>query len=250
MLYTVKEVSELSNVTIKTLHHYHKIGLLHPSKVSEAGYRLYGTQELERLQEILFYRELDFSLNRIKELFANHTDRHSILSEQQQLIADRQRRLDTIALTLQKSITSIQEGTTLDNKEMFKGFNNEEEWNQALTEQNQHLTDTCEMAPLQVDADNVPQMNEQAVEAMTFMNEMSGSLKEGVKHNDAVIINRIEQHLAFLNSHGHATSAQDFAAQTQFFLQDDFHLSMLEGQQIGLAYYLSAAAGAYAALKR
>lgn len=57
MLYTLKEVSELSGVTIKTLHHYHKIGLLAPCEISEAGYRLYGTKELERLQQILFYRK-------------------------------------------------------------------------------------------------------------------------------------------------------------------------------------------------
>jgi DNA-binding transcriptional MerR regulator len=61
MLYTVKEVSDLSGVTIKTLHHYHKIGLLKPREISEAGYRLYGERELERLQEILFYRELELS---------------------------------------------------------------------------------------------------------------------------------------------------------------------------------------------
>lgn len=67
-MYTVKEVSELSKVTIKTLHHYHKIGLLLPSRISDAGYRLYGMKELERLQEILFYRELEFSLDQIKEM--------------------------------------------------------------------------------------------------------------------------------------------------------------------------------------
>ncbi|GGB40658.1 hypothetical protein GCM10011409_17690 [Lentibacillus populi] len=66
MLYTVKEMAKFANVTIKTLHHYHKIGLLYPYKVSEAGYRLYGMKELERLQQILFYRELDFPLKEIK----------------------------------------------------------------------------------------------------------------------------------------------------------------------------------------
>lgn len=60
MLYTVKEVSKITKVTVKALHHYHKIGLLLPCKVNEAGYRFYGTKELERLQQILFYRELDF----------------------------------------------------------------------------------------------------------------------------------------------------------------------------------------------
>ncbi|GMK42567.1 MerR family transcriptional regulator [Paenibacillus sp. CCS19] len=250
MLYTVKEVSELSNVTIKTLHHYHKIGLLHPREVSEAGYRLYGMEELERLQEILFYREMDFSLDRIKTLFANKSDRLSILSEQQGLILGRQRRLDTIAQTLRKSIISIQEGTKLDNKEMFKGFNNEEDWNKALAEHNEHLEQTYDMEPMQAAPEDVPRLNEQAMEAMTFMNEMCASLREGVKHNDATVTNRIERHLAFMNEHGHPASAQDFAAQTQFFLQDEFHLKMLENQQTGLAYYLSAAAGAYAAVSQ
>ena len=53
MLYTVKEMAELSGVTIKTLHYYHKIGLLIPHEISEAGYRLYSQAEVERLQQIL-----------------------------------------------------------------------------------------------------------------------------------------------------------------------------------------------------
>ncbi|WP_420830634.1 MerR family transcriptional regulator [Cohnella algarum] len=66
MLYTVKEVSSLSGVTIKALHYYHKIGLLPPREISDAGYRLCGAEELKRLQHILFYRELDFSLEKEK----------------------------------------------------------------------------------------------------------------------------------------------------------------------------------------
>lgn len=54
-------------------------------------------------------------------------------------------------------------------------------------------------------------------------------------------------HLEFMNKHDHNISAKDFAAQTQFFLSDDFHLRMLESQQTGLAYYLSAAAESFAA---
>lgn len=104
VLYSVKEVSELSHVTIKTLHHYHKIGLLLPDKVSDAGYRMYGRKELERLQEILFYKELDFSLDQIKKMMAHHSDRLSILSQQEKLLLDRQHRLDTIVQTLRKSI--------------------------------------------------------------------------------------------------------------------------------------------------
>ncbi|RUT31568.1 MerR family transcriptional regulator [Paenibacillus zeisoli] len=250
MLHTVKEVSELSNVTIKTLHHYHKIGLLLPYKVSEAGYRLYGTKELERLQEILFYRELDFPLDQIKELIEHHSDRLSILSQQEELLLSRKYRLETLIQTLRKSITSMKEGTTMDNSEIFKGFENEEEWNKALSEQNQYLNESYGMEPFEVAPADIQEMNEQASEAIGFMNEMASSLRDGIQHNDQRIIDLIQGHLEFLNTHGHTLSAKDFADQTRFFLIDDFHLKMLEDQQTGLAYYLSAAAESFAAMKQ
>ena len=65
---TVKEVSHLSGVSVRTLHHYDAIGLLTPSIRTEAGYRLYDEQALERLQMILLYRELRFPLARIREI--------------------------------------------------------------------------------------------------------------------------------------------------------------------------------------
>ena len=66
--YGVKELSDLSGVTVRTLHHYDKIGLLKPLNRTEAGYRFYGEEELLRLQQILFYKELDFSLKEIADL--------------------------------------------------------------------------------------------------------------------------------------------------------------------------------------
>jgi len=79
------------------------------------------------------------------------------------------------------------------------------------------------------------------------MKDMASSLQAGIKHGDERVSNLIRAHLAFMDTHGHPASAEDFAAQARFFLSDDFHLQMLESQQIGLAYYLAAAAEAYAA---
>lgn len=80
MLYTVNEVAKLSGTTIKTLYHYQKIGLLMPEIVTENGYRYYGENELKRLQQILFYRELDFSLDSIKAALDHEPDRLRCLS--------------------------------------------------------------------------------------------------------------------------------------------------------------------------
>ena len=63
---TVNEVSKLTGVSVRTLHHYDAIGLLKPTAVSEAGYRLYDDRALERLQQILLFRELEFPLKDIR----------------------------------------------------------------------------------------------------------------------------------------------------------------------------------------
>ncbi|GGD53293.1 MerR family transcriptional regulator [Paenibacillus nasutitermitis] len=247
MLYTVKEVSSLSNVTIKTLHHYHKIGLLLPGEVSEAGYRLYGIKQLERLQQILFYKELDFTLDQIKHLLEGDPDPSSIFAKQEKLLLQRKQRLETIIETLRKSISRRENGEQMDDKEMFKGFASEEEWESAMEEQNKHLKETYDVELNQSAPLDIQNMNDLASEAASFMTGMAEALRAGLKHNDEKIGHSISNHLAFLNEHGHNLSAADFAAQTRFFLADDFHLQMLEGQQTGLAYYLSAAADAYAA---
>ena len=63
---TVRQVSELTGISVRTLHYYDEIGLFRPSEVTESGYRLYDEDALETLQQILFFKELDFSLKDIK----------------------------------------------------------------------------------------------------------------------------------------------------------------------------------------
>lgn len=69
MLYKIKEVAALSGTTTKTLHYYHKINLLIPHYINEYGHRFYNEENLLKLQEILFYRELDFSIKNIISIF-------------------------------------------------------------------------------------------------------------------------------------------------------------------------------------
>ena len=66
MAYTVGDVAKLAHVSVRTLHHYDEIGLLQPSERSDAGYRLYTLEDLERLQTVLFYKELGFALEEIR----------------------------------------------------------------------------------------------------------------------------------------------------------------------------------------
>lgn len=94
---TVHEVSEQTGVSVRTLHHYDRIGLLKPSAVTEAGYRIYNEESLLRLQQILFFRELEFPLKEIKLILDSpNFDRSEALEQQIQLLTLKRQRLDRI----------------------------------------------------------------------------------------------------------------------------------------------------------
>lgn len=94
---TVNEVSKLSGVSIRTLHHYDKIGILKPAQITEAGYRLYNEENLERLQSILIFRELKFSLKEIKEILESSVyDRSKILDQQIELLKLQKEHLENL----------------------------------------------------------------------------------------------------------------------------------------------------------
>lgn len=142
MEYTVKEVAEITGVTIKTLHHYHKIGLLLPNRVTEAGYRIYDKSQLERLQQILFYRELDFSLAVIKQALESESDRLQCLYRQQKLLWARKQRTDRLLDTITKSIHSAMKGERMSTQELFRGFD-QKEWEEATANWLELLFTSC-----------------------------------------------------------------------------------------------------------
>jgi len=103
-MYHIKEAAQLSGVSVKTLYHYDKIGLLVPLK-SENGYRIYSQEDLERLQVILYYKYLGFSLEKIAELLKEDTtDILSHLTRQLDYLTQERQHLDTLISTLQKTI--------------------------------------------------------------------------------------------------------------------------------------------------
>jgi len=111
-MYHIKKAAQLSGVSVKTLHHYDKIGLLVPAK-SENGYRTYSQADLERLQVILYYKYLGFSLEKIAELLSQ--DDQALLPHlvrQLEYLQQERDRLDTLISTLQKT---IQEALTRQN---------------------------------------------------------------------------------------------------------------------------------------
>lgn len=100
---TVHEVSRISGVSVRTLHHYDAIGLLKPTAVTEAGYRLYDDEALSRLQTILLFRELEFPLKEIKEIIESPGfDRKKALKQQIDLLELQRKRLGELVSLARK----------------------------------------------------------------------------------------------------------------------------------------------------
>lgn len=123
MYYKVKEVSDLVGLSVRMLHHYDKIGLLKPDHMTEAGYRQYSDDDLIGLQQILFLRELDFSLDQIKDMMAKPDyNRVDLLEKQQGLLEMKVDRLLRIIDTIKVTKERVKKGETMTNKERFDSF--------------------------------------------------------------------------------------------------------------------------------
>ncbi len=101
----ISEVAKLTGVTVRTLHYYDEIGLLKPGEVTETGYRVYSSTDLETLQQILFFRELDFPLNDIREIMGNPTyDREHTLQKHKELLMQKRNRIDGLIALVEKTL--------------------------------------------------------------------------------------------------------------------------------------------------
>jgi MerR family transcriptional regulator, thiopeptide resistance regulator len=120
---TVGAAARLAGVTVRTLHHYHDIGLLAPSDRSEAGYRRYDEADLERLQRILFYRELGFGLDEIKDVMTDGgADASAHLRRQHGMLRDRIRRLERMVIAVEKALEARTMGINLTPEERLEVF--------------------------------------------------------------------------------------------------------------------------------
>jgi DNA-binding transcriptional MerR regulator len=123
MTRTVGEVARLAGITIRTLHHYDNAGLLVPAGRSEAGYRLYADADLERLQQILAYRQLGFELEEIRELLDDPAvDTVGHLERQAALLAERAAKLESMRQMIAKMLEARKMGINLSPEEILEVF--------------------------------------------------------------------------------------------------------------------------------
>jgi DNA-binding transcriptional MerR regulator len=135
--YTVKELAALAGITVRTLHLYDKIGLLKPSIRTEKKYRLYGKEELYRLQQILFYKELDFQLREIIDILDDPDfDLIKALEGHKHALASKKKRISDMLSTIDKTILNLKGKNTMTHEELYAGLPKEkaEQWQKEAKE--------------------------------------------------------------------------------------------------------------------
>ncbi|MGO1759192.1 MerR family transcriptional regulator [Mammaliicoccus vitulinus] len=120
---TVKELAKIVGISVRTLHHYDDINLLNPSNISESGYRLYSEDNLDRLQQILFFKELDFPLKKIKEILDDPSfDKQEALHMHKKLLMNKRKRIDQMIQTIDQTTRHMKGEINMTKEEKFIGF--------------------------------------------------------------------------------------------------------------------------------
>ena len=121
-MYKVQEVAKIAGVSVRTLHHYDSIDLLKPSNIGTNRYRYYNGKDLKLLQQILFLKELDFSLKKIQELVAGGFDWEYALSQHIELLEQKKQRIEKLIQNAEHTQQELQGAQSLTDSERFAAF--------------------------------------------------------------------------------------------------------------------------------
>ncbi|UCC17924.1 MAG: MerR family transcriptional regulator [Dehalococcoidales bacterium] len=125
--YTIKKLADVAGISVRTLHYYDEIGLLKPQYRRENGYRYYGEDEVKLLQQIMLFRELDFSLDEIRTIISNPGfNVPEALQQHRNLLVKKDERLGELITTVEKTMEKIGEDSEMRINEFYQGFSDEQ----------------------------------------------------------------------------------------------------------------------------
>ncbi|TCT17043.1 MerR family transcriptional regulator [Natranaerovirga pectinivora] len=142
MEYTVNKLAKLAGISTRTLRYYDEVGILKPARINSSGYRIYGREEVDQLQQILFFRALDVSIDRIKDMMTSPSyNRIETLKDHHNKLLIKRNHLDKLIENVEKTIESDERSMVMSDKEKFEGFkqkmieDNEKKYGKEIREQ-------------------------------------------------------------------------------------------------------------------
>jgi DNA-binding transcriptional MerR regulator len=246
---TVGAVARLAGVTVRTLHHYDEIGLVAPSGRTGAGYRTYGRTEVERLQEVLFFRELGFALEEIKQIVSRPGyDRLTALVRQRELLEAKAEHLLALIDAVAGAVHAERTGATMTSEEMLEVFGDfdpaeyeqeaEERWGDSKAYQ-QSVARTARYG--KQDWETITAEND------AIYRQFLDLMASGEPTDGAAAMDLAEEHRAHITKWYYDCSKPIHAGLGEMYVTDARFKENIDRSGAGLAEYMAAAIGANAA---
>ena len=229
----IREFAERTGVSVRTLHYYDEIGLLRPACVDRStGYRFYDEANLLQMQQILFYRELDFSLKSIAEILSSpHYDKNEALTQQKQLLTLKKERLERLIAAIDRAEKGENVMNAFDNEE-YQKYQTEakQRWGQTDAYQEYQSREVQPTAADGLDA---------------VFGEFAQCMKAGEVPQSAAaqaLVKKLQQHIT---EHFYTCTEQILAGLGQMYVADERFRSNIDRHAAGTAEFVSAAIAQY-----
>jgi len=248
-IYSVGRVADLSGVTIRTLHHYDGIGLLSPGGRSDAGYRVYEDSDLERLQRILFYRELGFTLKEISTIIDDpNTDSMGHLRRQRGLLVERIERLGAMVDAVDYEMEARKMDIKLTPEERFEVFGDfRPEDHAEEAERRWGDTDSYKESNRRVSKYTKEDWLTLKAEAEDVQNRLAAAFESGLAPDNEEAMAAAEAHRQHISRWFYECTYEIHCGLTDMYVSDERFRSNYDTQTPGLAAYIKEAAHANAA---
>lgn len=185
MEYTINKLGQMAGVSTRTLRYYDEIGLLKPVRINSSGYRIYGKQQVERLQQVMFYRELGVGLEEISRILdAPGFNKTAALESHLDALLNKKKQLEKLIANIEKTILTEKGEITIMDEERFKGFKkrmveeNEEKYGAEI--RGKYGDETVEKSNAKV----MGMTKEQYAEVEKLSAELNETLKAAIKLGD------------------------------------------------------------------
>ena len=239
MEYTVHQLAKLAGVSVRTLHYYDEVGLLKPAYTNANGYRYYEEKQLVLLQQILFFRELDFSLEKIKEIMQSSDFTMLVaFTDQEKLLKLKKKRIEKLLHTIEKTIKSFKGGEPMNTDDTFSAFNDptyqqykeevQEKWGQ---------TDAYKQSMKRVGKMSKADLEKVKQEGEDIANTIADLLKRAYMHTSSEVQQQIERFYKHLQAF-YDPSYELFKGLGQMYVDDPRFTKYYEKRAKGLAAFM------------
>ncbi|GEK29982.1 transcriptional regulator [Kurthia zopfii] len=240
MNYLIGDLSDIVRVSKRTLQHYDKIGLLKPATINDAGYRIYNEHSVDQLQQILFYKELGFSLKKIIEILNSpNFDLLASLQFQEKIANEKMRQYDQMIRTIRQTQKAIEGEIQMSAKEKFNG---------SLFDQNPYEEEAKQLFGEKAIRDSKIKMAQfSSIELQNLWQQQFKKLSKlrNSKPNSPEVLKEMDSFFKFLNQHFGNYSKEAFAGLGMLYVQDERFTKNIDQYGNGLAQFLQIAMQAY-----